>query len=122
MFLVALLTMNGHHNHFNMRQIAIADCISMSNEDPSVKDFASDVPIWNSIQKLQIRDPFEQMMEMVEQNKDSINTLKEIAESLGNLVENGALKDRRDDWNWRVQSMRELLTSYLSKGNKNVQR
>jgi len=37
------------------------------------------------------------MMEMVEQNKDSINTLKEITESLGNLVENGALKDRRDD-------------------------
>jgi len=45
MFLIALLTMNGHHNHFNMRQIAIADSISMSNEDPSVKDFASYVPI-----------------------------------------------------------------------------
>ena len=36
-------------------------------------------------------------MEMVEQNKDRINALMEIAESLGNLVENGALQDRRDD-------------------------
>ena len=44
MFIVAI-TMNSHYNNINMRQIAIADSISMSNEDPSVKDFASDVPI-----------------------------------------------------------------------------